>query len=355
VSEGALDPVQREFVDACRVAAEHHCRGIEDVRLVLGLVPEERQAIADFVPQDLFSGVAEIMGAMARPKQVGLQCKVASSVPPLVSADADRIGHALLRVADSVVSGLNGGEVHLNMRALASPDGFNLTFEIFVPGIVLSPILMRALQRDEFELDGLSDSEVLGMAAARKLATAFAGRLDASADTSAGTWIWITFPVAPPSGAVAHHQLCLPPSPDAQRALCILVAEDSDASFQLFEAYLRGQPHTVARASNGAEAVELAGTGTFDLLFMDISMPVMDGFAATRRIRELETGKDRPRLPIVVLSAEDLRAQRRKGALVGCSGHLSKPLRKNQLLEAIRTYSMLESPEPVSPMSTSGD
>jgi CheY-like chemotaxis protein len=126
------------------------------------------------------------------------------------------------------------------------------------------------------------------------------------------------------------------------------VAEDSDASFQLFKAYLQGQRHTVARATNGAEAVDLASSGAFDLLFMDISMPVMDGYAATRRIRELETGKDRPRLPIVVLSAQDLRAQRRKGALVGCSGHLSKPLRKHELLEAIRAYSAVESPAPVS-------
>jgi CheY-like chemotaxis protein len=83
----------------------------------------------------------------------------------------------------------------------------------------------------------------------------------------------------------------------------------------------------------------LATKGTFDLLFMDIRMPTMDGYAATQRIRELETGKDRPRMPIVVLSAEDLRSQRRQGALAGCSGFLSKPLRKVELLEAIRVYS----------------
>jgi two-component system, sensor histidine kinase and response regulator len=118
------------------------------------------------------------------------------------------------------------------------------------------------------------------------------------------------------------------------------VAEDSEDSFQLFKAFLRGQPHTVERAANGEEAVDLAANGAFDLVFMDICMPLMDGYAATKRIRELETGKDRARTPIVVLSAEDLRAQRRQGALVGCSGHLSKPLRKHELLEAIRTYSM---------------
>jgi two-component system, sensor histidine kinase and response regulator len=77
-------------------------------------------------------------------------------------------------------------------------------------------------------------------------------------------------------------------------------------------------------------------------------MPVLDGYAATRRIRELETGKNRPRLPIVVLSAQDLRTQRREGALVGCSGHLSKPLRKHELLEAIRAYSAEEPPASLS-------
>lgn len=114
----------------------------------------------------------------------------------------------------------------------------------------------------------------------------------------------------------------------------------------MFKAYLRDQPHTIVRAANGPEAVDLAITGTFDLLFMDVRMPVMDGYAAAKRIRELETGKDRPRLPIVVLSAEDPRAQRRQGALVGCSGFLSKPVRKSDLLEAIRAYSMVESPTP---------
>src|SRR5580704_2933338 len=92
----------------------------------------------------------------------------------------------------------------------------------------------------------------------------------------------------------------------------------------------------------------VATTGAFDLLFIDIRMPVMDGYAATQRIRELETGTYRPRIPIVVLSAEDLRVQRRQGALAGCSGHLSKPLPKHELLEAIRVYSQVEVTPPVS-------
>jgi CheY-like chemotaxis protein len=344
VSDGTLDPAQREYIEACRATADRHFRNVEDVRVILGLAAEEKPVITHFAPGELFARVAEVIGVIARRKGIGLYCNVDSSVPHLVSADLDRIGHALLRISEAIVSALENGDVHLNLRALLSTDGINLIFEIFVPGKMLPPVLMRALQQVEFELDAaLPGSGALGLAAGRKLVTVIAGRVEASTDSSTGTRIGVSVPVAAPAGDVVQAQPRAAISLETQPALRILVAEDSEDSFQLFKAFLQGQPHTVARATNGSEAVELATAGAFDLLFMDIRMPVMDGYAATKRIRELETGMDRPRMPIVVLSAEDLRAQRRQGALVGCSGHLAKPLRKHELLQAIRAFT---TPEP---------
>jgi CheY-like chemotaxis protein len=344
LSEGVLDPAQFEYIEACRAAADRHFRGIEDVRVILGMAPKEKPVITNFAPGDLFAQVAEVIGVIARRKAVGLYCNLEGSVPPLVSADFDRIGHMLLRIAETVVSTIDGGDVHLNLRAMPSADGIKLTFEILAPSRVIPPVMMRALQQDDFEFDGsLPGNGILGLVAARNLALALAGHLDVSVDLSTGTRIAVTIPVGEASRGLTIPRHTAGVSAGAQRALRILVAEDSEDSFQLFKAYLQGQPHLVARATNGEEAVELAATGSFDLIFMDIRMPVMDGYAATRRIRESETGQDRPRMPIVILSAEDLRAQRRQGALVGCSGHLAKPLRKGELLDAIRAYSMPES------------
>jgi CheY-like chemotaxis protein len=344
LSEGVLEPAQFEYIEACRAAADRHFRGIEDVRVILGMAPKEKPVITNFAPGDLFAHVAEVIGVIARRKGVGLYCNLDGSVPPLVSADFDRIGHTLLRIAETVVSTFDGGDVHLNFRAMPSQDAIKLTFEILAPSRMMPPVMMRALQQDDFEFDAsLPGSGILGLAASRNLTLALAGQLDASVDLSTGTRIAVTIPVGAPSGALIVPRVVAGVSPGVQRGLRILVAEDSEDSFQLFKAYLQGQPHVLARASNGEEAVEFAATGSFDLIFMDIRMPVMDGYAATRRIRESETGQDRPRMPIVILSAEDLRAQRRRGALVGCSGHLAKPLRKHELLEAIRAYSMPES------------
>src|SRR5258708_30325876 len=68
VSDGALDPAQIEYLEACRAAAERHSRAIDDVRVILGVAPEERAAINDFAPGDLFARVVEVIGAIARRK-----------------------------------------------------------------------------------------------------------------------------------------------------------------------------------------------------------------------------------------------------------------------------------------------
>jgi CheY-like chemotaxis protein len=354
VAEGQLDPSQREYIEACRAAADRHFRGIEDMGIALGLGPQERTVIVHFSPGDLLSQVANAAGAIASRRGITLILNVDRNVPAVVKADLDCVGDALLRMLEAVLSALSNDaaddDVQLNLRASPALEAGNLIFEIMAPARMLSPVSMHALQQDDFEFDAsLLGGGALGLVAARKLATALGGHVEASA-SAAGTRIEVTFRAEapslvlsplPPSGAEISvtERAFSEPALEVQRGLRILVAEDSEDSFQLFRAFLRGQPYSVERAGNGEEAVELASTGTFDIVFMDICMPLMDGYAATRRIRELETGKNRARIPIVVLSAEDLRAQRRQGGLAGCSGHLSKPLRKHQLLEAIRTYS----------------
>ncbi len=117
ISEGELNTAQLEFVRACSNAAQGHCSGIENVRLVLGLIPEEKQAMADFVPGDLFRGVAEVIGARARHNGIELVSEIATGVPELVSGDAGRIGQAVLRVAEGVVGTLDCGDVYLKLGA----------------------------------------------------------------------------------------------------------------------------------------------------------------------------------------------------------------------------------------------
>lgn len=122
------------------------------------------------------------------------------------------------------------------------------------------------------------------------------------------------------------------------RALSILLVEDSPDNRMLIEAYLRKTAHTVDMAENGAVAVEKFCKNQYDLVFMDMQMPVMDGYTATRSIRSWEKEQGRRATPIVALTAYALQEERAKSLGAGCTDHLTKPIKKAVLLQTIAGY-----------------
>jgi PAS domain S-box-containing protein len=133
--------------------------------------------------------------------------------------------------------------------------------------------------------------------------------------------------------------------------LSILVAEDSSANRFLVEAYLRRSAHRLTFVENGREALDLVRQRSFDLVLMDIQMPIMDGLSATRLIREWELAEKRPPTPILALTANALASDMEAAYEAGCDKHLSKPLSKQRLLSALDEYSpalLAEKEEPVS-------
>ena len=123
-----------------------------------------------------------------------------------------------------------------------------------------------------------------------------------------------------------------------QSGLSILVADDSQDNVMLIRAYLKKTPHLLEIAENGAIAVERFKTGHFDLVFMDVQMPVMDGYTATRAIREWERKYDYPPVPIIALTANALREDEQRSLDAGCTGHLTKPIRKGMFLAVVQHH-----------------
>jgi signal transduction histidine kinase/DNA-binding response OmpR family regulator len=116
----------------------------------------------------------------------------------------------------------------------------------------------------------------------------------------------------------------------------LLIAEDNPDNQMLITAFLAESPHDVDMAINGVEAVEKFRNNSYDLVLMDIQMPVMDGYEATRRIRLFEKESHEVRTPILALTAHATTEERQKCLDAGCDGHLTKPIKKSKLLEAIR-------------------
>jgi PAS domain S-box-containing protein len=122
------------------------------------------------------------------------------------------------------------------------------------------------------------------------------------------------------------------------KPLRILIAEDSADNRLLLEVYLKGSPHRLTFVADGKAAVDRFAAERFDLILMDIQMPVMDGLTATRAIRALERERGDPAIPILALTANARPQDVEASGSAGCNQHLSKPIPKYKLLGAIGEY-----------------
>jgi CheY-like chemotaxis protein len=247
----------------------------------------------------------------------------------MVHGNARLLQDLLRRTIETAARMAPGGEVKLHVKA-AGEDAF--AFE------VTASAAGGALSDPEFATaDGLGS--VLALSIVRKRLDRLGGELTTEVEGNHAT-LRMTIPFRSAAG----------PDPgwddasgtrwaeDAGAPLNLLIAEDSDDSYFLLEAYLATEGHKLTRALDGAQALELAKSGRYDFIVMDIKMPVMDGYTATRLIREWETEQGRARLPILLLSAEEAARQMRIGANAGCSGYLTKPATKAQVLAALSYY-----------------
>jgi signal transduction histidine kinase/CheY-like chemotaxis protein len=139
--------------------------------------------------------------------------------------------------------------------------------------------------------------------------------------------------------AIGERKKTSPPAkiPELE-PLEILLIEDARENQIVIESYLKNSPFHIEVAENGKVGLEKFTAGRFDLVLMDMRMPIMDGYRATEEIRNWERSNGRVSVPIIALTADALKEDRDRCLAVGCSGYLSKPVRKDQLMNAIREY-----------------
>ena len=139
-----------------------------------------------------------------------------------------------------------------------------------------------------------------------------------------------------------------PAPPASNPGLRLLIAEDSEDNRILLEAYLKSSGYALRFVEDGSRAVQAFPEHRFDLVLMDLQMPVMDGLEATRRIRALERERGLPAVPILALTANALPADIEASQSAGCNAHLAKPVSKTRLLSVLRKYTS-KAPETAKP------
>ncbi|MCG2663963.1 ATP-binding protein [Brevundimonas sp.] len=174
----------------------------------------------------------------------------------------------------------------------------------------------------------------LGLAISRELAERMGGRLDCTSILGVGSDFWADLPLAPEACVVKATEA---PTADTEleRRLSILAADDHSTNLRVVELILAQFGADVTGVANGAEAVAAFKVGTFDLVLMDMQMPVLDGLSAVRQIREWEASRGPTATPILMLTANAMAEHRAAGEAAGADGHIPKPITSEALIHAI--------------------
>jgi PAS domain S-box-containing protein len=347
LSRTALLADQREYVRIFQRAGDTLLRLIDDV-LDLSKIESDRIELerVDFDPAELASKTVELMSVSAREKGLALACRLVPDLPPRVHGDPNRLRQVLINLLGNAVKFTERGEVALSVERIAWER--SLRFAVSDTGIGIPAdkleVVFEAFSQADASTSRKYGGTGLGLAISQRLVNLMGGRIEVESRVGEGSTFAFTIPFEEPAQ---------PPTPSAGSAGApagdwtrqrILLAEDAEENVMLMRAYLKDTPCALEVARNGEEAVERFMTGAFDLVLMDVRMPVLDGYEATRRIRAWESRQNRRPTPILALTAHALDGERRKSLEAGCTAHLTKPIRRDELLQAIRTHSRAPAP-----------
>ncbi len=263
-----------------------------------------------------------------------------------IECDQTRLNQILINlIGNAVKFTQDGGEVWFEVWQEASPKGEDFVQTCFVVqdnGIGMSQefigSIFESFSREESRVRKIEGTG-LGLAISKKLIDMMDGTIGVESKEGEGSrfTLILDFPIAGEVIAGREDVLTMPKMDHIR----VLLAEDNDFNYEIAEVLLTGVGFTVSRAENGGEAVELycSSPKDFDLILMDLRMPVLDGYQAAEQIRAFEkAGGNSLHIPILALSADVFEADIKRCAEVGMDGHTSKPIDMNELLGKIKKF-----------------
>ena len=291
--------------------------------------------------RDIVDGSISVVRASSIEKSLQLEVEVAADVPDAVIGDPNRLRQVLLNLLSNAIKFTESGSVTVRIGLLPGSGG-QLLFEVVDTGIGIPEDRLHLLFQVFSQIDSSTTRKFggtgLGLAISRRLIEAMPGGqigVDSTPGVGSRFWFTVDLPRAEKPMMVTRRQASENPARPAR----ILVAEDMLINQMVVEGILTHAGHHVALVSDGAAAVAAVAKGGFDLVLMDMHMPVMDGLDATRAIRALP-GLVR-NIPIIALSANAMPPEIELCQAAGMNGHLAKPIQQDTLLETVALWSDL--------------
>ncbi len=289
-----------------------------------------------FAPAILIDNTLSIVRGLAETKGLALGVTSDAAIPDWLAGDEDRLRQVLLNLLNNAIKFTPSGRVDLAVSVAGlSGDGVRIAFRVTDTGIGIPADKHHRLFRRFSQVDGsyrrAHDGSGLGLSICKSLVELMGGRIEVESAEGRGSTFAFTVDLPRAEAPALPCRAAGEGRPRRPRRL--LLAEDVPLNQELACAILEGAGHRVDVVPDGAAALQAVETGAYDLVLMDVQMPVMDGVSATRAIRAL-TGPA-GRVPIIALTANVLPQQVAEFREAGMNGHVGKPFVRADLLDAI--------------------
>jgi len=303
---------------------------------------------------DTLNRVMLMLRREADKKQIQLKLDIASEVRQQLVGDQMRLQQVLINLLSNAIKFTNiDGAVHVSVSYGAGQDNkLPVTFAVKDTGIGIAPDKLNMI----FESFAQADASItrryggsgLGLAISRKLVEAMGGTIQVESTPGVGSVFTFTISFGIPTNPSNSHAILTIPEPahhmpvdqefSSGKTPRILLVDDSRENRELIRLLLLKMPLTLDEAVNGQESIDLYKKNSYDLILMDIQMPVMDGFTATRIIRKFEEKNNRRKTVIVALTAHAYESDIQACLDAGCDDHVAKPFKKKALMQCLATH-----------------
>ncbi|MCX7143849.1 MAG: ATP-binding protein [Proteobacteria bacterium] len=342
---------QKEYLSAIMLSGSNLLSLINDI-LDLSKIEAEKVVLEqkDFSLRGCVNDIVRTQRSRIENKRLSLKLNIPREVPDALVGDELRVKQILLNLLGNAIKFTKEGSITFS-AAVKDQSGNNALIELAVtdtgigiPQAVADDIFKPFVQADSSTTRKYGGSG-LGLSISQQLAHLMGGSINVESTEGEGSTFRVFLPFT-----VLHQvvQESSAPSVEAPTAiwtgapLKVLLAEDNAINWQLDKALLKKMGHTVTLAENGKEALAALSKDPFDLVLMDIQMPVMNGEEALAVVRERERGTD-TRLPVIALTAYALKGDEEKYLGEGFDGYVSKPLEVNKLVAEMHRVLQLKS------------
>lgn len=311
---------------------------------------------ADFLIRDKISRLLEMLITQAKMKDLDLSYEVAEDVPGMVRGDSQRLGQILLNLLTNAIKFTERGSVSVHVKSQDLPDSggrkrCRLLFSVRDTGIGIAPENIEKIFRPFTQADSSTTRKYggtgLGLSISKKLVEIMHGNIGVESQPGVGTTFYFSVELGIPEAPAQAQPVARNPEAaekreafDIKTPFRLLVAEDSEDNRALLQHYLKKTACLLDFAENGAAAFQKVTLTHYDLVLMDMHMPVMDGYKAVRAIRDWESTRplSGPRLAIVAVTADASKEAEKRSLEAGCDSFLVKPVQKSMLLDEISKY-----------------